>query len=65
MALAGCPFRHPGLDPGSMNTVPDKMALSVFMDSGFAGMTGGGRGRGTRLDTAAAVAYRAPFFTGG
>jgi hypothetical protein len=32
------PERHPGLDPGSMNTDRDIYAPSVFMDSGFAGM---------------------------
>jgi len=28
-------LRHPGLDPGSMNTVLDMLAMTVFMDSSF------------------------------
>jgi hypothetical protein len=27
--------RHPGLDPGSMNTAVDQPGTAVFMDSGF------------------------------
>ena len=43
-AVCAAPLvRHPGLDPGSMNTVLVQPGTAVFMDSGLRRNDGGGR----------------------